>query len=102
MAQVVPNPCHASGLQVLDDFMDESQDRWRSVQADNSDAQVLLDAALTKYQVCHHAQWAVEQLVVAQRVRVTAGHQLMSCRPYLSNMSSSAGCKPLPLDQPRQ
>eukprot|EP00891_Asterochloris_glomerata_P001380 jgi/Astpho2/1380/Aster-06237 len=35
---------------VLDDFMDESQDRWRSVQADNSDAQVLLDAALTKYQ----------------------------------------------------
>ena len=34
--------------------MDESQDRWRSVQADNSDAQVLLDAALTKYQVCQY------------------------------------------------
>ena len=36
---------------VLDDFVDQSADRWRSATADSEEASQLLKAALTRYQV---------------------------------------------------
>lgn len=38
---------------ILDDFSELSQQRWRSLQADSPDAQPVVDAAITKFQVCH-------------------------------------------------
>ena len=37
---------------VLDDFSENSQQRWRSIQADSTDAQSVLDSAVIKFQVC--------------------------------------------------
>lgn len=37
---------------MLDDFSESSQERWRSIQADNTDAQLVLDSAIVKFQVC--------------------------------------------------
>ena len=36
---------------VLDDFSESSQQRWRSIQADSTDAQAVLDSAVVKFQV---------------------------------------------------
>ena len=38
---------------VLDDFVDQSADRWRNATADSDEASALLKSALTKYQVCN-------------------------------------------------
>ncbi len=78
--------------------MDESQDRWRSVQADNSDAQVLLDAALTKYQVWQSSSWWLLSGIGSQ-LGATSHCAVHEC---LSHLGCLAGCKPLPVHQPRQ
>ena len=36
---------------VLDDFSESSQQKWRSIQADSTDAQPVLDSAVVKFQV---------------------------------------------------
>jgi hypothetical protein len=36
---------------VQDDFCDQSRERWRTADADNTDAVALLEAAVSKYQV---------------------------------------------------
>lgn len=35
---------------VLDDYSDSSQQKWRSIQADSTDAQPVLDSAVVKFQ----------------------------------------------------
>lgn len=37
---------------ILDDFSESSQQNWRSIQADSTDAQPVLDSAVIKFQVC--------------------------------------------------
>ena len=37
---------------ILDDFVDQSSDRWRNATADSDEASSLLKGALTRYQVC--------------------------------------------------
>ncbi len=50
---------------ILDDFSESSQQRWRSLQADSTDAQPVLDTAIVKFQVnCFLAQ-----------VLISAGYQ---------------------------
>ena len=46
---------------ILDDFSESSQQRWRSLQADSPDAQPIVDAAITKFQVGHVQERKVRQ-----------------------------------------
>lgn len=48
---------------VLDDFIDQSADRWRSATQDSDEASQLLKAALTRYQVCALAKKNLKRIV---------------------------------------
>lgn len=95
---------------VLDDYSDHSRNAWRAATEDSSDALVVLDPAIVKYQVrralalsggpvCHYLEPLGIFLVVVQTgsrrlaLRTLQGHRLCQARPLGSRRQMCSSCR---------